>query len=138
MNRLSIASTLGFVLLAALLSASTGTAGTSSSGEAFSEERFRALQAEDALVLVDVSASWCPTCAKQESLIRLYLEAHPGVKLHVLRVDYDKQKDWVRYFKAPRQSTLVLYRGDEKVWFSVAETRKRILFEAIDGAAEAG
>ncbi len=32
--------------------------------EAFTQERFEALQAEGALILLDVFASWCPTCAK--------------------------------------------------------------------------
>jgi len=105
--------------------------------EPFSEARFRALQQEDALVLVDVAADWCPTCAKQAEVVQRYREERPDVPLHVLRVDFDEQKEWVRYFEAPRQSTLILYRGDERVWFSVAETDATAITSAIDEAARA-
>lgn len=106
-------------------------------GERFSEDRFLGLQQQGALVLVDVGAEWCPTCAKQAKVLARYREARPDVALHVLRVDFDSQKDWVTHFKAPRQSTLILYRGDERVWFSVAETDESAIFAAIDEAAGA-
>ncbi|MGR8919283.1 MAG: thioredoxin family protein [Gammaproteobacteria bacterium] len=105
--------------------------------EAFTEARFEALKAEGALVLVDVHASWCPTCAKQQKILDDYEARHPDVALHRLLVDFDEQKEWVKHFRAPRQSTLLLYRGDEQVWFSVAETRAEKVFEAINAAASA-
>lgn len=103
--------------------------------EPFELERFQELQEADALVLIDVAASWCPTCARQKTLIARYRAENPDVQLHVLRVDYDYQKKWVQYFKAPRQSTLILYKGSERVWFAVAETREEVLFRAFDEAA---
>jgi len=134
MQRLRIASIFAALALAVAFGTATGAA-DSHPGEPFTEAKFRALQAQDALVLVDVSASWCSTCARQAQLVSEYRTAHPNVQLHVLRVDFDDQKDWVRYFGAPRQSTLLLYRGSERVWFAVAETRESILFEAFDEAA---
>lgn len=103
--------------------------------ETFDEARFKSLQAEGALVLVDVHASWCPTCAKQQQVLDDYEAARPAVKLHRLLVDFDSAKPWVIHFKAPRQSTLILYRGETQQWFSVAETRPEIIFEALDKAA---
>ena len=105
--------------------------------EAFSEARFQALQSEGALILVDVHADWCPTCATQQKVLDAYQAAHPDRALHRLVVDFDKQKEWVKHFKAPRQSTLLLYRGTEQQWFSVAETRQDEIFKAIDTAAAA-
>lgn len=103
--------------------------------EPFTQARFEALQAQNALVLIDVFAPWCPTCARQQTALAAYQEAHPDVPLHVLRVDFDNQKSVVRQFRAPRQSTLLLYKGTERVWFSVAETRRNVLFAAINTAA---
>lgn len=103
----------------------------------FTEERFAALQEEGALVLLDVSAEWCPTCHHQADVLDAYLEANPGVPLHILSIDFDRQKPLVRRFGAPRQSTLILFQGDERVWFSVAETRRDVIFAALDEAAEA-
>jgi thiol-disulfide isomerase/thioredoxin len=122
-------------LLAVLLTGLSALA--FAAGEPFSEQRFAALQQEGALVLVDVHASWCPTCAKQQEVITAYIAARPQVKLHHLIVDFDNDKQWVTHFRAPRQSTLLLFRGTEQVWFSVAETREEEIFAAIDKAAAA-
>ncbi len=103
--------------------------------EPFSEERFQVLQAENALILVDIYATWCPTCAQQQRVLQRYMETHPDVKLHVLEVDFDRDKQWVSEFRAPRQSTLILYRGIDQLWFSVAETREAMIFDAINTAA---
>ncbi|WP_049722924.1 thioredoxin family protein [Gilvimarinus polysaccharolyticus] len=100
--------------------------------ESFTKERFEALQAEGAPILVDVYATWCPTCAKQRKVLETYQSANPDSKLVILEVDFDDQKEWVKHFKAPRQSTLLLFDGTEQVWFSVAETREDKIFAAID------
>lgn len=104
--------------------------------EPFTEARFQALQAEGALVLVDVFADWCPTCAAQQEILAAFREEHPQVPLHVLSVDFDEQKEWVKHFKAPRQSTFILFKGEEQVWFAVAETRKEEVFKHILAAAD--
>jgi hypothetical protein len=49
-------------------------------------------------------------------------------------VDYDEQKEWVTHFRAPRQSTLLLYKGKEQLWFSVAETNKSKIFTQLKQA----
>jgi thiol-disulfide isomerase/thioredoxin len=99
--------------------------------ETFSEERFKALQAEDAVILIDVYANWCSTCAAQQAVLAAFQEEHPDVKLHILEVSFDDQKEWVKYFKAPRQGTFVLFRGEEQVWYAVAETRQAEIFAKL-------
>lgn len=129
------------VFLAALLMyAPSARAQTPSahSEEPFTWERFEQLQAEGALILVDIYASWCPDCAIQQEVLAEYREEHPAVPLHTLQVDFDEQKDVVTSFRAPRQSTLILYRGTERLWFSVAETRAEAIFEALNEGARAG
>lgn len=103
--------------------------------EPFSPERFAALQAENQLVLVDIYATWCPTCAQQRKILEAYRARHPDVAFHTLEVDFDQDKEAVKRFRAPRQSTLLLYRGDEQLWFSVAETRQDAIFAAINQGA---
>lgn len=103
--------------------------------EPFSPERFEALKAEGALVLVDIFATWCPVCKQQQEILGAYREAHPDVALHVLEIDFDRQKEWVREFRAPRQSTLILFKGDEQRWYSVAESRREAIFAALNEAA---
>jgi thiol-disulfide isomerase/thioredoxin len=103
--------------------------------EPYTEARLAELQAEDALVLVDVFAPWCPVCAKQQKILGAYAEANPDVNLRVLRVDFDNQKDAVRALRAPRQSTILLFKGDSQYWYSVAETREDVIFREINKAA---
>lgn len=121
--------------LAVLAFAAAPAPASAREAEPFSEARFRTLQAEDALILVDVAASWCSTCARQERILGRYLDANPGVQLAWLRVDYDAQRESVAFFRAPRQSTLILYRGEERLWFSVAETDPDAIAAAIEAAA---
>lgn len=100
--------------------------------EPYSEKRFMQLQASNAVVLIDVFAPWCPTCMKQQQVLADYRKANPTKKFTVLVVDYDTQREAVRFFKAPRQSTLLLYRGNKQHWFSVAETRAEVIATELD------
>lgn len=120
---------LAFALLTFLFGSTSAAA---QSKEAFTQDRFEALQAENALILIDVFADWCPTCALQQEVLAQFRTEHPEVPMHTLTVNFDSQKEWVRHFNAPRQSTLILYRGEEQLWFSVAETRAdRIVNEIL-------
>lgn len=123
-------------LLLLLVALSSGTA-VAQQREDFTAERFAELQEQGALILVDVFADWCPTCALQQKILADYRERHPDVPLHILTVDFDDQKQYVRRFAAPRQSTFILYRGRERVWFSVAETRADVIFAELNKAAAA-
>jgi thioredoxin 1 len=123
------------VLLAVALG--SGSAFAQQQKESFTPERFAALQQQGALVLLDVHADWCSTCAQQQRVLAEYREHHPDVPLHILQIDFDSQKQYVRQFRAPRQSTFILYRGDERLWFSVAETDRARIFAALNAAAAA-
>lgn len=105
--------------------------------EPFTKERFDALQAQGTPTLVDVYASWCPTCAKQRKVLEAYQAQNPDSGLVILEVDFDDQKQWVKHFKAPRQSTLLLFHNGEQLWFSVAETREEKIFAALNKATGA-
>lgn len=100
----------------------------------FSEALFSELQQQNAVIMVDVYAPWCPTCKKQQKLFQQYYEQNPEKPFHVLVVDYDNDKQWVKKFRAPRQSTLLLYKGDKQFWYSVAETRFAVIEEKLNSA----
>ena len=100
----------------------------------FSEGAFKQAQADNEVVLVDVFATWCPTCKRQSKVLADYFEKNPDSKIKVLVVDFDEQKEWVTFFKAPRQSTLILFKGDKQLWFSVAETKPEAIFQQLAAA----
>ncbi|MBI4521489.1 MAG: thioredoxin family protein [Gemmatimonadetes bacterium] len=118
-----------------VLAAATSSSAADLKKEPFSPERFAALQAQGELVLLDVFASWCPTCAEQQKILSAYRQEHPDVKLHILEINFDTDKQWVRQFRAPRQSTLILFRGPQQLWYSVAETRPDVIVAALTEGA---
>ena len=99
---------------------------------AFNEAEFKKLQKQNAPVLIDVYAGWCSTCLAQSAVLKKYQKAHPDSKLHILRVDFDHDKKWVRYFRPPRQGTLVFYQGKKRIWFNVGETREDVIFKKLN------
>lgn len=122
------------VTILGLVLGAAGVAAQEPEKEAFTDERFTALQEEGAVILLDVFADWCPTCAGQQEILAEYQRQNPDAPLHILTIDFDEQKQEVRRFRAPRQSTLILYRGTEQLWFSIAETRQEKIFAALNDA----
>lgn len=105
--------------------------------EPFSESRFQALQSAGEVVLIDVYATWCSTCKRQQEILQSYRDDNPDKAFHILEVDFDDDKQWVRHFRAPRQSTLLLYAGEDQFWYSVAETRPDVIARELDKAIAA-
>jgi thioredoxin 1 len=88
----------------------------------FEQSRFAAAQKEGRPILVDITASWCPTCAAQKPILDR-LTAKPEFKrLIVFTVDFDAQKDVVRGFRAQMQSTLIAFKGATETARSVGDT----------------
>jgi thioredoxin 1 len=134
-----IGNLLRYVVMVGVCLAVSGGSLFAQEKESFTPEKFAELQEQGALILVDVFADWCPTCAQQQKILAQFQSEHADVPLHILEVDFDDQKEYVRRFAAPRQSTLILYRGNERLWFSVAETRPEVIFaELSKGAAAVG
>ncbi len=104
--------------------------------EPYTAERLAALQATDAPVLIDVRADWCPTCKKQAEVLSVLLAEPAFAGFRVLNVDWDAQRDVARALGAPRQSTLIVFRGSEQRALSVAETDigrlRDVLATAVD------
>lgn len=101
------------------------------SAEPFTQAAFEKAVADNHIVLVDIYADWCSTCRKQQQILADYFAAHPESKIKKFQLNFDTQKEWVSYFKAPRQSTFVAYKDGKKVWFAVAETNKERIFNKL-------
>jgi len=88
----------------------------------FDQSRFVAAQGAGQPILIDIRASWCPTCAAQKPIIE-HLAAAPEYKeLLIFQVDFDSQKDIVRLFGARSQSTLIAFHGTRETARSVGDT----------------
>jgi thiol-disulfide isomerase/thioredoxin len=85
---------------------------------------FAAAQKAGDPILVEITASWCPTCKAQKPILSKF-ESDPKFKdLKVFDVDFDSQKDVVRSFKATMQSTLITFKGDRETARSVGDTNQ--------------
>jgi len=120
------------ITLAILWFASVSAASAQATYEAYSSERLASLQAEGKTVLVDVFADWCPTCRAQSVVLDVALLEPRYAGLAKLKVDWDDQRDAARALGAPRQSTLMLFRGGKRLTLSVAETNDGKLREFLD------
>lgn len=90
----------------------------------------RAQQAGKTIV-VDVHATWCPTCKAQAPTLDA-LRSEPRLKNAVfIKVDFDKEKAFLREHRIPRQSTILVFKGKRETARSVAETRPAELRAAV-------
>ena len=90
----------------------------------FTQAGFEAAQQAGKPILVEIIASWCPTCKAQAPILG-QLRSDPKFKeLEVFSVDFDNQKDVVQSFKANTQSTLIVFKGSQEVGRSIGDTRK--------------
>lgn len=91
---------------------------------AFSQAAFDAAMKAGKPVLIDVSAPWCPTCKAQAPILSELTKQPRFKNLVVFNVDFDSQKDALRGFKAPQQSTLIVFKGGTEMGRSVGDTNK--------------
>ncbi|MGK9283675.1 thioredoxin family protein [Sinorhizobium meliloti] len=89
------------------------TAVTAFAGELkpFETTAFEAAQQAGNPIVVDIWASWCPTCAAQEPIVEKLAASPDFSEVTVFKVDFDKQKDVVQALGAQRQSTLIAFKG---------------------------
>ncbi len=92
---------------------------------------FTRAQDADKTIIVDVHAVWCPTCKAQAPTLDA-LRQEPRLKDAVFfKVDFDKEKAFLRQHRIPRQSTVLVFRGKQESARSIAESRAKQLRAAV-------
>ena len=74
-------------------------------------------------VLIDISASWCPTCQRQKQILGDLTGKPEFAAYTIFEVDYDTEKDIMRSFNAPQRSTLIAFKDGNEVGRIVGDTR---------------
>lgn len=101
------------------------------SAQDFNKKSFESAQKEGKAIMVDVYASWCPTCKAQHKDLEAIFKEDQFKDVVSFKLDFDN-KDLVRSFeklidkRIPRQSTIVFFKGDKIVGFSVAERSDKL------------
>jgi thioredoxin 1 len=101
-------------------------------GQPFDAKAFRSAQAAEKAVLLDVTASWCPTCKQQRPIVAQIEKEKPD--LVVYEVDFDTAKDVLKQFRVQYQSTLIVFRGSKEVARSTGETDAALIHALIEKA----
>lgn len=101
-------------------------------GQFYDDAAFAQAQADGKSILVDVSAPWCPTCAKQKPIIQGIEQAAPD--LVVFDVDFDTDKDTLKQLRVQYQSTLIVFKGATEVGRSTGQTDPEAIRALVDKA----
>ncbi len=102
----------------------------------YTQQAFAASQQAGKPVLVEITASWCPTCAKQRPILS-QIKADPKfAELVVYTVDFDSQKDVVRAMGAQMQSTLIAFHGTAEKARSTGDTDAASIRALVDKTAQ--
>lgn len=100
----------------------------------YEPEAFAKLLASGRPFIVHVHAEWCSACAMQEARLKTFL-IDPAVRaLPFVRVDFDRDREFLQQFRISAQSTLMAFRGGKEVARSVGETGVGGLKEIIRAA----
>jgi thioredoxin 1 len=113
---------LSSALAGSLASLMAMSAASAAERKAFDAASFEAAQQRGARILVDISATRCPTCKAQKPIIDSLAEQSANNDLVIFSVDFDSQKPIVRQLRAQSQSTLIAFRGKTETARSVGDT----------------
>jgi thioredoxin 1 len=89
-------------------------------GQPFDARSFQEAQSVGKTILVDVSATWCPTCKAQKPIVQGIERKNP--QLVVYDVDFDTAKDVLKRFRVQYQSTLIVFKGEKEIARSTGDT----------------
>lgn len=108
-------------LLLAMLAAVAVPAGAFEKRK-YDDAAFKAAQSANKSILVDVTATWCPTCKAQHKVLDSLTKRPEFADIVVFEVDFDTQKDALKAFNARQQSTLIAFKGAQETKRLVGET----------------
>lgn len=98
----------------------------------YNAKAFAAAQAAGKPILVEIHATWCPTCKAQTPILGDLEKQDKFKNLTVFRVDFDSQKDAVKAFGARMQSTLITFKGSTETGRSVGDTNPTSIAALLD------
>lgn len=102
--------------------------------QAYSPEALTAAKATGKPVLVDVFASWCPTCRRQHVILAGLTELPKYADLIVLRANFDEDKEELKALNVRSQSTLIVFKGENEIDRSVGSTNPVAIEGMLDQA----
>lgn len=95
---------------------------------------FMMAQKKGKTIVVDVYADWCPTCRAQAPILEELRVERQSSDVLFVKVDFDREKAFLRAHRIPRQSTVLVFQGMDEKARSIAQTDRTALRSAVLGA----
>lgn len=83
--------------------------------EEYDADRFETLMARGETLLVEVYASWCPTCLAQHRSFETLIEEGRQPNIRAIRVDFDRDTDFRATNNLNYTGILILYRDGREI-----------------------
>ena len=98
----------------------------------FNKAKFDAALAQGKPVIVDFSASWCPTCKQQKPIVQELLKGKKLQPVTLFVADFDTEEALKKRLGVTMQSTFVVFKGGKEVGRSTGQTQKEAIGELFD------
>lgn len=98
-----------------------------SSWQPYSDAAFTQAQKAGNTIVLDFHAPWCPTCRKQKPILEELLKMPKFDAFVGFTVDYDTAGELKKKMKVSKQSTIIIFKGEQSVARSVGSTKKKNL-----------
>ncbi|MDQ6627268.1 MAG: thioredoxin family protein [Pseudomonadota bacterium] len=100
----------------------------------FTQAAFDKAVAAGQPVIVDVQASWCPTCKAQKPIVESLLKEPRMKDVTLFSADFDTEQALKKQLRVAQQSTFVVFKGGKEVGRSTGETSKSAIGALFDKA----
>ncbi len=128
MRFFALIAAIGAITIGAMqLSAKSDTSGW----QTYDAAEFAMAQGKGKTIVVDVYADWCPTCRAQAPILDELRSEKASANVQFVKVDFDDEKAFLRKHRIPRQSTVLVFKGEKEVARTIAETNRTRLRSAI-------
>lgn len=100
----------------------------------FDKAKFDAALAHGQPVIVDFTASWCPTCKQQKPIVQALLKEKKLQPVTLFVADFDTEDALKQRLGVTMQSTFVVFKGGKEVGRATGQTQKPEIAALFDKA----
>ena len=100
----------------------------------YDKAQFDTALAQGKPVIVDFSASWCPTCKAQKPIVEALMKEKKLEPVTLFVADYDQETALKKQLGVTQQSTFVVFKAGKEVGRSTGQTQKQAIADLFDKA----